>query len=123
MARPRGEDGMTKEEKITCITILGVLFLFIFFVEYLFFHPKIRNISYCNDDRYYMVNAVTGDGRTSDSWHFGAIKKEDYDSWKDGTATTVWVVSSRDENRGLRLRCNMISTITIYDKRYLPFNF
>lgn len=75
MARPRGEDGMTKEEKITCITILGVLFLFIFFVEYLFFHPKIRNISYCNDDRYYMVNAVTGDGRTSDSWHFGAIKK------------------------------------------------
>lgn len=114
---------MTKEEKITCITILGVLFLFIFFVEYLFFHPKIRNISYCNDDRYYMVNAVTGDGRTSDSWHFGAIKKEDYDLWKDGTATTVWVVSSRDENRGWRLRCNMISTITIYDKRYLPFNF
>lgn len=123
MARPRGEDGMTKEEKITCITILGVLFLFIFFVECLFFHPKIRNISYYNDDRYYMVNAVTGGGRTSDSRHFGAIKKEDYDSWKDGTATTVWVVSSRDENRGWRLRCNMISTITIYDKRYLPFNF
>ena len=40
MARPRGEDGMTKEEKITCITILGVLFLFIFFVEYLFFIQK-----------------------------------------------------------------------------------
>lgn len=115
---------MTKEEKITCITFLGVLFLFIFFVEYCFSHPKLRNISHYNDDNYYMVNAITGSNENSpDNWHWGAIKKEDYDSWRDGTVATVWVVSSRDENRGWRLRCNMISTITIYDRKHLPSNF
>lgn len=113
------------KDPIACILIFAIpVILLVSFAVYMFFHPKIRGISYCDDNRYYMVNAITGNNESSpDNWHFGAIKKEDYASWKDGTATTVWVVSSRDENRGWRLRCNMISTITIYDKRYLPFNF
>ena len=71
-----------------------------------------------------MVNAITGNNEKSrDNWHEGAIKKEDYDAWKNGTTTTVWVVSSKDENRGWRLRCNTISTIIIYDREHLPLNF
>lgn len=112
------------KDTIVCILIWAMpIILFVSLIEYMFFHPEMRKISYYNDDRYYMVNAITGDGRTSDSWHYGAIKKEDYDSWKDGTAITVWIVDSKNKDRGWRLRCNMISTITIYDKRYLPFNF
>ena len=110
--------------KLKTVIILCIFILVILFIKIYVLHPEVRGISYYNNDNYYMVNVITGNNESSpDNWHFGAIKKEDYDSWKDGTATTVWVVSSRDENRGWRLRCNMISTITIYDKRYLPFNF
>ena len=50
-------------------------------------------------------------------------KKENYNAWKDGTAITVWVVSSKDKNKGWMLRCNTISTIIIYDREYLPLDF
>lgn len=64
------------KDTIVCILILAIpVILLVSFAEFMFFHPKIRGISYCDDDRYYMVNAITGDGRTSDNWHFGAIKK------------------------------------------------
>lgn len=103
--------------------IIAVVILVAFLLSYMVIHPEIRNISYYDDENYYMVNAITGNGETLDSWHFGAIKKKDYEAWADGTASTVWVVSSTNENKGWLLRCNMILTINIYDRDRLPFNF
>ena len=108
--------------------IWAVLFIFIFSILILIVadyisHPE-SHVSYYNDDNYYMVNVITGNNESSpDNWHYGAIKKEDYNTWRDGTATTVWVVSSKNENRGWMLRCNTISTIAIYNKEHLPLNF
>lgn len=114
----------TKDAIIYTLILAIPIILLVSFVTYMFLHPKIRGISYCDDNRYYMVNAITGNNESSpDNWHFGAIKKEDYDSWKDGTATTVWVVSPKDITRGWRLRCNTISTIIIYDREHLPLRF
>lgn len=49
-----------------------------------------------------MVVAITG-RNSPNNRHYGAIKKEDYNGWKNGTATTVWIVSSEDKTRGWRL--------------------
>ena len=93
------------KDTIACILIFAIpVILLVSFAVYMFFHPKIRGISYCDDNRYYMVNAITGNNEISpDNWNFVAIKKEDYDSWKDVKENTVCVVSSRNENRGSRL--------------------
>lgn len=49
------------KDTIVCILILAIpVILLVSFAEFMFFHPKIRGISYCDDDRYYMVNAITG---------------------------------------------------------------
>lgn len=118
---------MNKEErkdKIFYSVFIVVVIIFVSFLMYYWTHPKSRNVSYYNNDNYYMVNAITGNNESSpDNWHFGAIKKEDYNSWKNGTATTVWVVSPKDITRGWRLRCNTISTIIIYDREHLPLRF
>lgn len=65
------------KDTIACILIFAIpVILLVSFAVYMFFHPKIRGISYCDDNRYYMVNAITGNNESSpDSWHFGAIKK------------------------------------------------
>lgn len=108
---------------IFAITSPIILFMGIFGLGYIVVHPEVRNISYYEDDNYYMCNAITGGGESSDNWHFGAVKKEDYESWANGTSETIWIVSSTNKNKGWRLRCNMISTIQIYDKKHLPLNF
>ena len=109
--------------KIWTIFFILVFSILVLVVTYYISHPE-SHISYYNNDSYYMVNVITGNnGNSPDSWHFGAIKKEDYNAWRDGTATTVWVVSSKNENRGWMLRCNTISTIAIYNKEHLPLNF
>lgn len=110
--------------KLKTVIILCIFILVILFIKIYVLHPEVRGISYYNNDNYYMVNVITGNNESSpDNWHFGAIKKEDYDSWKDGTATTVWVVSPKDITRGWRLRCSTISTIIIYDREHLPLRF
>ena len=118
---------MNKEErkdKIFYSVFIVVVIIFVSFLMYYWTHPKSRNVSYYNNDNYYMVNAITGNNESSpDNLHFGAIKKEDYNSWKDGTVTTVWIVSPKDITRGWRLRCNTISTIIIYDREHLPLRF
>ena len=118
---------MSKEErkdKIFYSAFIVVVIIFVSFLIYYWTHPKLRNVSYYNNDNYYMINAITGNNEKSrDNWHEGAIKKEDYDAWKNGTTTTVWVVSSKDITRGWRLRCNTISTIIIYSREHLPLNF
>lgn len=118
---------MSKEErkdKIFYSVFIVAVIIFVSFLIYYWTHPKLRNVSYYNNDNYYMVNVITGNnGNSPDSWHFGAIKKENYNAWKDGTAITVWVVSSKDKNKGWMLRCNTISTIIIYDREYLLLDF
>ena len=106
---------MSKEErkdKIFYSAFIVVVIIFVSFLIYYWTHPKLRNVSYYNNDNYYMINAITGNN-----------EKEDYDAWKNGTTTTVWVVSSKDITRGWRLRCNTISTIIIYSREHLPLNF
>lgn len=114
---------MKKKDKLIIGIIITIIFCGFFMLTYAVVHPEIRNISYYEDENYYMCNAITGDGSSCESWHFGAVKKEDYKSWANGTTDTIWIVSSRDKNKGWRLRCNMISTIQIYDRKRLPFNF
>ena len=109
-----------RKDKIFYSVFIVIVIIFVSFLIYYWTHPKLRNVSYYNNDNYYMVNTITGNNKSS---HFGAIKKENYNSWKDGTATTVWVVSPKDITRGWRLRCNTISTIIIYDREYLPLRF
>ena len=109
--------------KIWTVFFILVVSILISVVAYYISHPE-SHISYYNNDDYYMVNVITGNNDSSpDNWHWGAIKKEDYNAWRDGTAITIWVVSSKNENRGWMLRCNTISTITIYNKEHLPLNF
>lgn len=81
-------------------------------------HPEIRHIY--ND--YYIVNVVVGSGRSEKS-HFGAIKKDDYNKWANQENGSIWVVSSKDESRGWRLNIGLITTIQIYDRKWLPLNF
>ena len=107
----------TKDKAFIVVIIIAAIIL-ISFLVYRFSHPELRNISHYNDDNYYMVSAIT-----ENNTYQGAIKKEDYNAWKDGTAITVWVVDSRDETRGWRLRCNTIYTIVIYDRKHLPLKF
>lgn len=110
-----------RKDKIFYSVFIVAVIIFVSFLIYYWTHPKLRNVSYYNNDNYYMVNAITNES-SPNNWHFGAIKKEDYNSWKDGTATTVWV-SPKDITRGWRLRCNTISTIIIYDREHLPLRF
>ena len=113
----------TKNKIFWSVFIIAIIFIFLFLIYYEA-QPDLRNVSYYNDDNYYMVNAITGsNGSSPDGWHWGAIKKEDYDAWENGTATTVWIVDSQNEKKGWRLRCNTISTIIIYDREHLPSNF
>ena len=63
MAWIGGRDRMKEETKdtIVCILIFAIpIILLVSFVAYMFLYPKIRGISYCDDNRYYMVNAITG---------------------------------------------------------------
>lgn len=85
-------------------------------------YPEVRNISYYGDDNYYMCNAIVGSGK-SEQFHFGAIKKTDYEKWVNGENGTIWVICSNDKNRGWRLNCSAITTITIYSNDWLPLNF
>ena len=111
-----------RKDKIFYSVFIVAVIIFVSFLIYYWTHPKLRNVSYYNNDNYYLVNAITNES-SPDNWHCGAINKEDYNLWKDGTATTVWVVSPKDITRGWRLRCNTISTIIIYDREYLPLEF
>jgi len=46
------------KDTIACILIFAIpVILLVSFAVYMFFHPKIRGISYCDDNRYYMVNS------------------------------------------------------------------
>ena len=85
-------------------------------------HPEIRHISYYDNNDYYMVNVVVCSGR-SEKYHFGAIKKDDYNKWANQENGSIWVVSSKDESRGWRLNIGLITTIQIYDRKWLPLNF
>lgn len=108
---------------IILVVIILVITLAFLGSLYLVKNPELRNISYYNDDNYYMCDVVIGDGYSASSHHYGAIKKVDYDKWKNGEIGTVWITSSNDKNKGWRFRYERISSIQLYDEGWLPFNF
>lgn len=110
------------KESIIIMLIVAAIVGIAISPTYFIYHPEMRNISYYGNDDYYMVNVITGSGR-SESWHFGAITKEDYERWRNQEIGTIWITSSQNIDRGWRLNISSITTIQIFDEDWLPFNF
>ena len=110
------------KQLLSVISIILLLILIPLGILYLM-SPSKDDISHYNDDNYYLVRVVVGSGKTTESY-YGTLEKTEYSKWENGTDSTIWLVSSRDENRGYRLSCDAITTITIYDKNdRLPLTF
>ena len=112
---------ITKTIIASCVGM--IIFVSITFgAIYLCSHPNVRDISHFDDDNYYMVDVIVG-SRDTESSHFGAVTKEDYNRWVNQESGTIWVVSSKDEDRGWRINISSITMITVYKRDWMPLNF
>ena len=117
------------EEIVNALIFLGVIVIISLFfmsgtvllVKYCENGAK-RNISHYYEEEYYMCDVITGGTKYPQS-HYGSIKTSDYKKWENGEISTIWVTSSKDENKGWKLNCNQIITIKIYNRDWLPINF
>lgn len=100
---------------IICCGFLGLI--------YLLYHPEIRNISHYENENYYMCDVVVKDGFIPSNHHYGAIKKEDYELWKSGESGVIQLIDSKNQNKRMKIRCEIIPTIIIYNQGWLPLQF
>lgn len=103
--------------------LLSGIFIWTMFGSWFYYNCNKENLVAYADENYYWGNVIVGSGRT-ESFHFGAINKEDYEKWENGESGTVWINNLRKENWGNRVNNNNITSIVIYDKDdWLPLNF